>query len=380
MARESALPLTAAILADVAAAQVIVVQPAYIAALVEHAGLPPDDAGYVLSLEMTAFALATIAMVFVVSRVRWRPVLAGALAGLCLAHAASAALVGTDAFVAARVLAGLCAGVIVPLAFAAVGLGPRPERAFGVLIAVVLLYGAALLGAAPAILALGGLPAMLGTFAAVAALGLLLARWIPEPSRPDGGPAPPRGDGSRRLEFAALAAMGCYFAAQSGFWAYCSLIGRHYGLEDRFVATALSLSQFAGVAGALVPALLADRKGQVGPLTIGVLSGVVPLALLAAAPGAALFAATVAIFQFGWNMTHPYLLGVFARFDRTGRVVVYGTAMQKIGLAAGPALAAAFVAGGHYVKVLALSMGLGFAAILLVLPAARAQARPAFGT
>jgi predicted MFS family arabinose efflux permease len=168
--------------------------------------------------------------------------------------------------------------------------------------------------------------------------------------------------------------MLAYFAAQGAFWAYASLIGKSKGLSDESVAAALALSQFTGIAGALVPAALGDRLGRGGPLGIGVLCGILPLALLVGAVRAPVFIAVVAVYQFGWNLSHPFLLGMFARFDRTGQVVVYGTAMQKLGLAAGPAAAASVLAYDGYGLVVMLSMALCALSLLLVVPAIRAQA------
>ena len=111
-------------------------------------------------------------------------------------------------------------------------------------------------------------------------------------------------------------------------------------------------------------------------MVASMLAGVLSVAWLSVAtPGPVAFTIAVAVFQFGWNMTHPYLLGVFSRFDRSGQVVIYGTALQKIGLAAGPAAAAFVLAGNRHDTVLALSMALGIVAMLLAVPAARAQSK-----
>jgi hypothetical protein len=54
--------LFAALWADMAAAQTVFIQPAYVDTLARHSGLGPERAGYVLSWEMTAFAITTIAI------------------------------------------------------------------------------------------------------------------------------------------------------------------------------------------------------------------------------------------------------------------------------------------------------------------------------
>jgi predicted MFS family arabinose efflux permease len=372
-APHSTQALVAAIAADIAAAQIIVVQPAYLEALVRHGGMAEDRAGYTLSLEMLAFAIATIAMVGVISRVRWRPLLMFALGTMALAHAASGYLVHTELFLASRVLVGLAAGVVVPLAFAAVGLGPNPERGFGIMIGAVLSYGALALAVAPALTSAGGLQGLQWMFAAVGGLALLLARHFPEPPAAADGHVERERRTARGFEWFALLAMAAYFAAQSCFWAYASLVGQHFGLAETSVAHALAISQFAGIAGAAVPALLATRLGQASSLTAGILCGSVPLLLLVPGLGETRFLIVICLFQFGWNATHPFLLGVFARFDRTGQVVVQGTAMQKIGLAFGPAAAAYVLKPDLYQHVVWLSMALGAIALALVLPAAFAQ-------
>jgi predicted MFS family arabinose efflux permease len=366
--------LATAILADVAAAQVVVVQPAYVEGLVSAAGLDAARAGYVLSLEMLAFALSTIAMVAIAPRIRWRPTVTAALLILGLAHAASGYLVHTDAFLIARVVAGIAAGVVVPLAFAAIGLMPRPEKGFGILLTAVLTYGALLLAVAPQILAAGGLQALLLVFAAVAVLGALMAGRFPEPERDTLGRVSREYRTARRYEWSALLSMATYFAAQACFWAYASLIGQHFALNDGQIATALAVSQFAGIAGAMVPALAGTMLGQRSSLAIGAAFGMTPALLLGPqVPSELLFLIVTCLFQFGWNMSHPFLLGVFARFDRTGQVVVQGTAMQKIGLAVGPAAGAWILGNENYAAVILLSAGLCALALLLVLPAAAAQ-------
>jgi len=365
-------PLLAAILADVAAAQVIVLQPAYVQGLVDHAGMSDAKAGYALSAEMLAFAVATISMAAIASRVRWRPLVQSALLVLLLCHLASAWMVHTSMFVAIRVAAGLAAGIVVPLAFASIGLTSKPERGYGLVITSVLLYGAILLTVTPALFRAGGVAALLVAMASTCVVALAASFAFHEPSR-HATAQPRKPHRTSATERAALSAMFFYFMAQGSFWAYASLIGKSKGLSDGVVSDALALSQFAGIAGALLPAVLADRAGRTAPLAAGILCGVLPLAALAGPVTAVTFTVVVAIYQFGWNLSHPFLLGMFARFDRTGQVVVYGTAMQKLGLAAGPAAAAVVVAYASYGIVVAMSMALCALSLILVMPAIRAQ-------
>ena len=96
------------------------------------------------------------------------------------------------------------------------------------------------------------------------------------------------------------------------------------------------------------------------------------LSVLAALFGqftAAVYAITVCVYNFAWNMTHPYLLGAMASFDKHGRVVVYAVAAQMLGLAVGPAFAASLLGDGNYERVIIAGMALfGLSYVLILIP------------
>ncbi len=88
-----------------------------------------------------------------------------------------------------------------------------------------------------------------------------------------------------------------------------------------------------------------------------------------------MFALAVGIYNFAWNMTHPFLLAAMASFDRRGRVVVYAVAMQMVGLAIGPGLAASVISEGDYINVNWLGAGLFVVSLALILPPVVAQTK-----
>jgi MFS family permease len=62
-----------------------------------------------------------------------------------------------------------------------------------------------------------------------------------------------------------------------------------------------------------------------------------------------------------------------ASFDRRGRIVVYAVAMQMVGLAIGPGLAASVISEGDYINVNWLGAGLFIVSLVLILPPVLAQ-------
>jgi hypothetical protein len=82
---------------------------------------------------------------------------------------------------------------------------------------------------------------------------------------------------------------------------------------------------------------------------------------------ALVYAVTVCVYNFAWNMSHPFLLAGMASFDRHGRVVVYAVAAQMLGLAVGPAFAASLLGEGDYSRVINAGIGLFLLSYLLIL-------------
>ncbi|MFP8877141.1 MAG: hypothetical protein VCB99_09580, partial [Myxococcota bacterium] len=117
----------------------------------------------------------------------------------------------------------------------------------------------------------------------------------------------------------------------------------------------------------LVAALAGRRFGRTLPLALGILGGALVLGWLFGEFTAFVYAVTVCIYNFAWNMTHPFLLAAMSSFDRHGRVVVYAVAAQMMGLAIGPAFAAGLIREGDYSRVIIAGMVLFVLSFLLML-------------
>ncbi|MDH3439881.1 MAG: MFS transporter [Gammaproteobacteria bacterium] len=361
-------------LIGVIAPEVFIVQPGFVQGLVEYLGFDDQGAGKVVSAEMWGLAATTILMTFIAHRVNWRGVVAGSLVVMFVANVACTLTTDVGTFVTLRFIAGLGAGSLVSLSFAAVGLTSNPDRNFGLLIMWVLTYGAIVLWAMPMAYESFGFNGVVWFFALFPMVAMPFVKHLPVSGETDAQVEEDAVNLSPQLKGMALFAMLAYFTAQGVVWAYLFLIGLSGGLGEQAVANGLMLSQFAGIAGALLAAVIAHRFGRTLPLTIGVLGGALCLYYLVGSFEFLAFAVAVCIYNFFWNLTHPFLLGAMASFDRHGRVVVYAVAMQMVGLAIGPYLAASVITEGEYINVNWTGAGLFFAAWLLILPPVMAQA------
>ena len=371
----SKMTLFAAFYMGVVGPEVFIIQPGVVQGFVEYLAFTEQQAGYIASAEMWGIALTTIAMTFLSGRCNWRHVISFSLVLVTLSNLASLTTTEFYSFGAWRFLAGVGCGGLVSLSFAVIGLTDNPDRNFGYYIMWVLTYGALGLLVMPTAYSLVGMEGVILFFALFPACGLLLVRYLPT-----------SGAGHARVEedavnlpvnfkALALAAMFCYFLAQGLVWAYLFLVGLSGGASEQQVANGLTLSQFMGIAGALTAALVGARFGRAKPLTLAIIGGIIPLAFLFGRVEILVYTLAVCVYNYAWNVTHPYLLASMASFDRSGKVVVYAVAFQMLGLALGPAVAATVISPGDYSRVISLGMLMFALSLAFILPPVMKQKR-----
>jgi predicted MFS family arabinose efflux permease len=367
--------LYAVFLVGVIAPAVFIVSPGYIQGMVAYLGFDEQSAGNVMSVELWGMAITTILMTFTAHRVNWRLVIFWSLLLMFAANALCTQVSDHQWFAALRFAAGLGAGSIISLSFAAIGLTSNPDRNFGLLITWVLTYGAIVLVLMPGAYATIGMGGVLWFFALFPLVALPFVRYLPASGDSVAQVEADAVDLDGRQKTLALSAMFVYFAGQGVVWTYLFLIGLAGGLTEQSVATGLMFSQFAGIAGAFLAAMLGNRFGRTAPLTLGIAGGAVCLYFLIGEFSFLVFAAAVCIYNFAWNLTHPFLLAAMASFDRRGRVVVYAVAAQMMGIAVGPFLAASIIEENNLVNVNWLGGILFVVSLVLILPPVLTQAK-----
>lgn len=372
-------PLTvlAAICIAVIGPEVFIVQPGFVQGLVSYYHFSEQDAGYVASAEMWGMAITTVLMSFIAGRVNWRHALFFSIAVIVLGNLASLAVESVTDFGLWRFVTGLGSGTLVSLSFTMIGLTNKPDRNFGLLIMAVLSYGAVGLWLMPSAFTLFGMRGVIVFFALFALSALPLLRLLPTSGEEHMQIEADAVDLPCGLRALAVATMFIYFLGQGVVWAYLFLIGTNAGVAEQDVANGLMVSQFAGVAGAMAAAMVGKRFGRLSPISLGIVAGILPLAFLFDEFGALMYTVVVCVYNFAWNMTHPYLLAAMASFDRGGRLVVHAIGGQMLGLAIGPALAALAIGEHDFSKVLLLGMGFFVLSWGLILPPVLSQHRRA---
>lgn len=369
--RFSALPILTAMLFVLIGMQMFIIQPGVVQGFVSDLGLAPARAGYVAAAEVAGIAVATIACAILGNRVSWRKMCGWALLVLTFSDLLSAGGRSYVDLLVLRLIAGVAEGVLISIGYAAVGRSANPNRAFGYLITLVLTYGALGLLVIPAALRHGGVRTIMLALAALAAVGLLVIGAFPESDETPTAAARLSRQRVPARETAMLLAVLAFFLSQGFVWAYLFLIGTQMGIGSQEVADALTVAQIAGIGGALSAVTIGSRIPQVATLAIGTACILLGLLLFSYRLNAAEYAFAAIAFNWAANLLTPFLIALVA--DLNQRLVQIAVALQMLGLAIGPALAALTVTAGRYATMLAVSAAL---AALTLLCGSYAGVRP----
>jgi predicted MFS family arabinose efflux permease len=362
------ISLISAIFMAVIGPEVFIVQPGFVLGMVEYMGFDEKVAGDIASAEMWGIAITTLLMTFTAHRFNWRQVFFYSLLIMVIGNLVSIFATSTLYFGLWRFVVGLGAGGLISLAFTVIGLTDKPDRNFGYMIMWVLVYGAVVLMAMPMAYQLVGMQGVLIFLALLPAIGLIFVRYLPTSGAEHVQIEADAINLPSAYKIIALLAMFLYFLAQGVIWAYLFLIGIIGGGTEQEIANGLTASQFLGVAGAFTAAMLGSRWGRSIPISLGILGTFIPLFWLFGSMGALVYGVAVCIYNYFWNLSHPFMLAAMASFDRTGRTVTYAVAAQMLGLAIGPWVAARVFTEGDFSNVIWLGIVLFTASLLFFLP------------
>jgi hypothetical protein len=132
-----------------------------------------------------------------------------------------------------------------------------------------------------------------------------------------------------------------------GLLAYIIRLGLAYGLDRLYVSTALGLATWVALLGPFLVMVCGLKFGLFWLLLAAMMltfAGTT-LFLLSANPIAYMIANCGT--GITWGFVIAYLFGMSAEFDAAGRATAFAGFVSKTGLASGPMIAGAMLAGGH---------------------------------
>jgi len=357
--------IAAAMMLGVCAVMVFPVMPVLVGGLVRASGLNARQGGLVAAADVIGMATANALAFFWIRRSNWRYVAGLAIAALITGNLLCTQEFGFWPLLLTRGWTGMAEGTALALTYGILAQSTAPDRNYGLFLALNLTLGAITDLLSPTLIGHFGVQSLFLVLCGYPLLTLSLLAFVP--AGPGLAPVNSTHHNLRPMLAPiaiALVANLVYFVGQSGAWAYFERLAVSQGLPLQAAANGIALSLLGGVAGAISASWLNIRLPRVVPLVLAVLLAAGGLAGLQLLPMSAFtFAAAAAVFNFGNNFGHPYLLGYLAALDPTARYAVVSGALQTGGMGIGPVIAAFLVTNTHFEA----SLQLGYASFALTL-------------
>jgi hypothetical protein len=361
------------------------IMAAIVSGLVDGLHFSAADAGRIAACNTYGAAAGAFCAVLIVRRVAWRVAAVVLLLTLIGLDLASTQIHGVALLTVVRSLHGLAGGLLVGVTYSVFARTGSPDRCFGMLMVVQSSLGGLGLMFLPRLVPLFGASVLFVALASFSALALAMLPFLPAYAREPAaaaaaaGGAAARPDGPRRAPFkpALLIALLAVFFFQAGnmaLAAYIIELGRAFGLTLDFISTWIGLSGWLATVGAVLVVAFGTRWGRVLPIAVGGLAAVVGNFAFHGSASAVVFAAANVATAITWFFVIPYLLGLCATFDRTGRAAALAGLFSKLGFATGPYVASLVVGSGtaaSYGVVINLSVGALATSVVLGVFAAR---------
>ncbi len=359
--------VTAAILLSCAGIFMVFGMPFFVGGLISELGFTQAQANLISSAEIAGMALSSLLGAAWIGRFNWRHVALFALFAVLAGNLLSFYVENFQVLVATRFITGLVGhGTAFALGVAAIGNTSQPDRNFGFTIASQVAMGALTALIVPKTIAIYGIA---GMCAPAAILAVVAMAFIPRLAT-SGHAQTPDSNQSKRTGILILPLLGLLVMIiwQMGVGPFFNNLvpyGISIELDPSDIGTALFLSTGLSIIGPLTASALANKINRNVPVCIAL---TVQLLIILSFQGDITwigFTIRAILFQTAWNFTGPFLMGMIANLDESGRYSVLIPASQLGGIALGHAVIASLVQGSNLVLVNYFCAGAIFLSIFL---------------
>lgn len=337
------------------------IMPALVSGLIDGLGFSKQQAGAVGSANMYGAACGALTIIFLIRKIRWRPVSVALLLAIMVMDLGSMWVSDPLLMAGMRFAHGLAGGALVGTAFAVIARTRDPAKTFGVLLFVQFGLGGVGVMFLPGLVPQCGVSVLFWALIAFSLVTLMMLPFLPPYPMAQINPLlKPARPGTRwRPVLLALLAIFAFQAGNMGLYAFIIPLARDYGLDMHFITTTLGIAAWIGLAGAGLVVLISVKYGHLQPVIIGTVMTVLATAALLFSQVTFIFFVANAVIGVTWAFVISYLLGLVALFDEHGQMATIAGFASKMGLASGPALFALLVGEHNYPLII-------WAAVLLL--------------
>ena len=349
------------------------IMPALVDGLKVGLGFTNKQAGLVGSCNVYGAACGSFLIVFLVRRINWKSAAHLLLLGLIGLDLLSMLVKSPFALMSARFLHGLIGGMLVGISFSIFARTTAPDRTFGVLLLVQVFAGGLGVMSLPLLVPRFGTNVLFATLILFSITTLVMLQFLPDyPVKAPAPRTPGAAPDKLQLKPLLLALFSVFFfqAGNMGLFAFIIGLGEHRGLEVAFVSETLGIANWFATLGAVLVIVISTRFGIFKPILGGMLLTLAGTYVFNYCEVKWIWIAANIGTGITWNFVISHLLGMCARFDRTGQTAVWGGFASKMGLASGPLLFSFIVGAGNYSALIATALVLlAFATFASAIPA-----------
>ncbi len=320
--------------------------PFVVGALIEGFPMSAERAGFVLTMELVTMGIAALfaaPLTTVVSR-RWLAIAGAVLVALANAAVSLEVVAGFAALLAARVLAGAGAGLLLATANAAIAESVSPARLYGFALMAGWL-SAAVLGPGMAFAVTHfGYRGAYGVWMVFAAIAALLVGGIGD-GKVVGAPGPRGPLGARLAGLAHISGVVLVGLSMMAYFAFVERLGQRAGFTLEAVGYLFAGICVSGALGAGLAGVLGERLGLLGPLVFGTVLHSIAIVVAVDVMNPALFVVGAIGEGFTFMYLLAYQLAAAAALDSTGRWAAATSGAFLVSTGVGPFVGGVLIAG-----------------------------------
>lgn len=345
-------------------AAVTILMPLVVGAFSDSGAFSEQQVGFLTAADVAGILLASISAFFWVRRCHWQRWIQISLLLFIGMNLLTLFTSQFPALLLVRFLAGVGCGIGYSIALAALGDRTNPDKAFGAMVTVQVVFGTLGFWVLPYITSVWGYQGLFQFFNLFLLVALILVSISsPADENKKAQTLPPIGGSYLPVLFVFLGVVAYYFA-QGTVWAYLERIGVAAGLTVAEVGAILGWGFAISACGSILAAKFVAVVGRnlslwlTAVLQLGCL---LALYLMAQPHIWLIYALATVVYQIFWSFIIPIMMGIFSDADKSGRLIVFCVTAFKVGLVIGPPVAAAVVSHFGVIHVL----WLGAVAIVL---------------
>lgn len=343
----------------------LAILPLFVGTLVDDLGITTELAGVVVSINLAGNAVGVLLVSLLLKFLSLKQfVYWGVLLEIVAELLALLLDYGLPGLMMLRLSAGLGGGLVTGAAFNWIATRADPDRGFGILIVYQFALGGVLLFSLPLVIKDYGIDVFYIVFLTTALVAVACAFVLTPTKNAEVLGAEKLTSMPTDLDIKsiskALLSIAFFEIGAAGVWAFVERLGVAWNLDTLDIGSALSIGALAGIPGAMLVAVFSDRWGRSRSISLGLAVCVIGLcAFLLDIRSWWFYTLALIIFNGAWSFTIPYLQGVQAQLDQTGRVAVVGMFVVLLAIAAGPFIFGFLIGGQEY------SVAILFASLLL---------------